>query len=75
MALTGRLDVDFTREPIVTVDGREIRIAAPTSDELPRWGFDAGESGFLAPAVDGSLVIVAVSPDSDRLELLEPFPA
>jgi aconitate hydratase len=75
MALTGRLDVDFTREPIATVDGRDVRLDAPTGDELPRRGFDPGESGFLAPALDGSTVTVAVSPDSDRLELLEPFPA
>jgi aconitate hydratase len=35
----------------------------------------AGATGFQAPPDDGSSVDVKVSPDSDRLQLLEPFPA
>jgi aconitate hydratase len=42
---------------------------------LPARGFDSGESGFLAPPADPSDVPIAVSPTSDRLQLLEPFPA
>ncbi|MGQ0825314.1 MAG: aconitate hydratase [Actinomycetota bacterium] len=64
MALTGRLDVDFTKE-----------FDAPSADELPARGFDAGESGFIAPAADPATVQVAVTPGSERLELLAPFPA
>jgi aconitate hydratase len=73
-ALTGRLDVDFIHEPIATADG-EVRLEPPIADELPSTGFDPGESGFVAPADDGATVEVVVKPDSDRLELLEPFPA
>ena len=77
MALTGRLDVDFVREPIA--DARRQRSAArprrrPTS--CRRKGFDPGESGFVAPAADAVGASRSWSrPDSDRLELLEPFPA
>jgi aconitate hydratase len=74
-ALSGRLDVDFVHEPIRTPDGREVRLDPPVADELPGSGFDAGESGFVPPAEDGSGVDVVVRPDSDRLELLEPFAA
>ncbi|MBM3659239.1 MAG: aconitate hydratase [Actinobacteria bacterium] len=73
-ALTGRLDIDFTSEPIPTANG-SVRLDPPHADELPAKGFDPGESGFVAPAADGSSVEVVVSPDSDRLELLEPFDA
>jgi aconitate hydratase len=73
-ALTGRLDVDFTKKPIATDDGSVI-LEPPSADELPAKGFDPGESGFVAPAEDGSTVEVVVAPDSERLELLEPFPA
>ena len=52
-----------------------MQLVAPTADELPAKGFDPGESGFLAPAADPAAVQVVVRPDSDRLELLEPFPA
>ena len=75
MALTGRLDHDFLREPIIADDGHEVMLAAPEAKELPAKGFDPGKSGFVAPASDGSKVDVVVKPDSDRLELLEPFPA
>src|SRR5207342_3631457 len=75
MALTGRLDVNFVREPVVGPDGSEVQLAAPEADELPAQGFDPGESGFLPPAADPSSVDVVVKPGSERLELLEPFPA
>ncbi|MDQ1432794.1 MAG: aconitate hydratase [Actinomycetota bacterium] len=75
MALTGRLDVDFVREPVVGPDGTKVQLTAPSADELPAKGFDPGESGFQAPAADPSSVEVVVKPGSDRLELLEPFPA
>src|SRR6202008_3910322 len=38
-------------------------------------GFESGEAGFIAPPEDGSGVQVVVRPDSDRLQLLEPFDA
>jgi len=75
MALTGRLDHDFVREPIHTPDGRDVLLEPPHADELPNGGFDPGESGFQPPASDPSTVEVVVRPDSERLELLEPFPA
>jgi aconitate hydratase len=47
---------------------------APVADDLPSRGFDQGESGYVAPADDPSEVTVAVAPDSDRLQVLTPFP-
>ena len=64
MALSGRLDGSFLTE-----------FDPPSADDLPARGFDRGESGFVAPAADGTTVAVAVTPGSERLELLEPFPA
>ncbi len=73
MALTGRLDVDFVREPVVADDGTKVQLVPPSADELPGRGFDPGESGFQPPADDPSSVEVVVKPDSERLELLQPF--
>ena len=42
---------------------------------LPDRGYDPGENTFTAPPADGAGVEVIVSPTSDRLQLLEPFPA
>ncbi|MDQ7006352.1 MAG: aconitate hydratase [Acidobacteriota bacterium] len=68
-ALAGRLDVDFTREPVA--DG--VRLDPPVADELPAAGFEQRRDGYQPPAADGSQVQVAVAPDSERLQLLEPF--
>ena len=74
MALTGRLDVDFVHEPLAGPGGASVLLKPPVADELPREGFDEGESGLVPPAADGSSVAIVIRPDSERLELLEPFP-
>lgn len=43
-------------------------------DFLPPNGFDAGEDTYQAPAADGSNISVDISVNSDRLQLLVPFP-
>ncbi|HEX4778749.1 MAG TPA: aconitate hydratase [Acidimicrobiia bacterium] len=75
MALSGRLDVDFVHGPITADDGTQLKLEPPAADDLPSRGYDAGESGFVPPADDPASVNVVVKPDSERLELLTPFPA
>ncbi len=75
MALTGRLDVDFVHDGVPGPDGAPVHLEPPAADELPAKGFDPGDSGFQPPAGDPSKVEVVVKPGSERLELLEPFPA
>lgn len=75
MALSGRLDVDFVHGPITADDGTQLKLEPPAADDLPSRGYDAGESGFVPPADDPTSVNVVVKPDSERLELLTPFPA
>ncbi len=69
-ALAGRLDFNPLTD---TLDGG-VRLAEPAADELPASGFAAGEAGFVPPAEDPSTVEVVVAPDSERLQLLAPFP-
>jgi aconitate hydratase len=52
-----------------------VKLDEPTGVELPSKGFAAEDAGYQAPAEDGSSVVVAVSPTSSRLQLLEPFAA
>jgi aconitate hydratase len=75
IALSGRLDFDPTSEPLIAPDGTEVWLDGPVGQVLPDAGYDPGENTFTAPPADGSGVTVAVSPTSDRLQLLEPFPA
>ncbi len=78
LALAGSLGFDPGTGTITAADGSTAQLAEPVGVELPELGFEAGESGFVAPGIDGrgadgKLVEVKVAPDSDRLQLLEPF--
>jgi aconitate hydratase len=75
LALAGTLDFDPIHGSLTNADGEEVHLDIPTGEELPAKGFTPGEMGYLAPPDDGSGIEVVVRPDSERLQLLEPFPA
>jgi len=52
-----------------------VKLDPPSGDELPPRGFAVEDAGYQKPAEDGSGVQVLVSPDSKRLQLLDPFAA
>ena len=52
-----------------------MNLSIPKGIELPPSGFDSGEETFIAPPDDVSSIEVKVSASSERLQLLEPFPA
>ena len=74
LALAGSLDFDPTTDTLTAPDGTEVTLDPPVGEVLPDRGYDPGENTFTAPPDDGSDVDVVVSPESDRLQLLEPFP-
>jgi aconitate hydratase len=74
LALAGRLDFDPLHDTLST-NGKKVKLEPPSGAELPAQGFAAGEAGFVAPPADGSAVQIVIKPDSERLQLLEPFPA
>lgn len=45
----------------------------PTGDELPSRDFDPGQDTYQDPPADGSGLKVDVNPQSNRLQLLDPF--
>jgi aconitate hydratase len=75
LALAGRLDFNPMTDTLTAPDGTQVTLAPPTGEVLPAKGYDPGEDTFTPPPADGSGVVVEVSPTSDRLQLLEPFPA
>lgn len=75
-ALSGSFKGNPLKDSIKSEDGQsKIKLEAPEAEELPANGFDAGESGYVAPVEDAGSVSVKVNPDSERLALLEPFEA
>ncbi len=75
MALAGDLTFNPLKDTITTASGEKVRLAEPQGLELPPKGFAVEDAGYQSPAEDGSKVKVIVSPTSDRLQLLDPFPA
>ncbi|HSL58657.1 MAG TPA: aconitate hydratase [Acidimicrobiales bacterium] len=75
LAIAGTLEFDPLNDTLTNTAGEEVRLSVPVGIELPEAGFTPGDSGFIAPPDDASSVEVAVSPTSDRLQLLEPFAA
>jgi aconitate hydratase len=73
LAIAGRLDFNPVTDTLINEDGEEVRFEEPMGIELPLAGFAVEDAGFVAPEADGSHVQVAVSPDSERLQLLESF--
>ena len=73
LALAGRLDFDPTTDTLTAPDGTQVKLEIPQGEVLPKAGYDAGNDTFIAPPIDGSNILITVSPTSDRLQLLEPF--
>jgi len=74
LALAGRLDFDPKTDTLTNADGDEVSLSVGAAIELPSAGFEDGTSMFIAPPEDTSDIEISVSPDSDRLQLLTPFP-
>jgi aconitate hydratase len=75
MTIAGTLNFNPLTDTLKGADGKEFMLKAPTGDGLPRNGYDPGQDTYQAPPADRSSVSVAVSPTSDRLQILEPFKA
>jgi aconitate hydratase len=75
LAIAGDLTFNPLTDTLTNESGEQVKLDAPTGFELPPRGFAVEDAGYQAPAEDGSGVSVKVSLESQRLQLLEPFPA
>ncbi|GAA4463346.1 aconitate hydratase [Nibrella saemangeumensis] len=74
-AIAGSLTFNPMTDKLVNENGEEVMLDEPQGIEQPPRGYDVEDAGYQAPAEDGSQVQVKVSPTSDRLQLLDAFPA
>lgn len=73
LAIAGRLDFNPMTDTLINEEGKAVKLDPPTGFELPPNGFKVDDPGYQAPAQDGSQIEIKVKPDSQRLQLLEPF--
>ena len=75
LAIAGDLRFNPLKDTLINERGEKVMLDAPTGDELPANGFAVKDAGYQAPAADGSHIQVVVDPASNRLQLLDAFPA
>ena len=73
MAIAGDLTFNPLTDTLKNEAGELVKLDEPTGLEMPTKGFAVEDAGYQAPAEDSSQVEVVVDPNSDRLQLLEPF--
>ena len=72
LSLSGRLSFNPLKDFLVDDQGNEFKLTPPESTDLPKNGFISPENVFIPPSSNPE-VDVTISPDSKRLQLLEPF--
>ena len=77
MSFSGKLSFNPVTDTLILPNGEPFKFSPPSGQDLPSAGFTPGESVFYPqpmpePRLDTQVVI---KPDSQRLELLEPFPS
>ncbi len=76
MALASRLSFNPLVDPIELPGGKKLKFLPPThGSDIPPDGFADYRAGYAPPAENGSNVPLAIDPHSQRLQLLDPFPA
>src|SRR5674476_1397338 len=75
LAIAGSLTFNPLTDYLSNDKGEKIKLEEPKGIEMPIKGFAVDDAGYQSPAEDGSNIEVLVSPTSDRLQILDPFPA
>ena len=76
MAMAGRLSFNPLTDTLKAADGTEFKLEPPkTAPEVPADDFAQGSSSYEAPPEDGSAIELAVDPNSERIQLMQPWPA
>ena len=76
MAIAGSLSFNPLTDALTDGDGNEFRFDPPgVAPEVPSQDFDTGSSVYEPPPADGSDIDLAVDPNSERIQLMQPWPA
>lgn len=75
MTIAGDLCFNPLTDELVNTEGKKVKLEEPIGIELPLAGFEVKDAGYIPAPADGSSIDIKVNPTSERLQLLEPFPA
>jgi aconitate hydratase len=72
-AFAGNLSFNPLTDTIKNDKGEEVKLLEPFGDELPQNDFQMEADGFVEPPLEGSDILVEISPESKRIQALTPF--
>lgn len=78
IAFGGKLTFNPVTDPLLDGEGKPFMLEPPRGFDLPERGFNGGRAIYQPPPFrpdPQSEIVIKVNPNSQRLELLEPFPA
>jgi aconitate hydratase len=76
LALAGKLSFNPLTDTLTGADGKSFKLRPPKpAPEVPARNFARGNASYIAPPADGSAITLTVAPNSERLQLMEPWPA
>lgn len=76
LALAGKLSFNPLTDHLIDAAGRPFKLEPPKpAPEAPVQPFARGRNLYLAPPSDGSQIVLQVHPQSERLQVMEPWPA
>lgn len=71
LTIAGDLCFNPLTDTLKTEDGREVKLKEPQGSDFPTRGFAVQDNGYLAPGKSEDEI--KISPDSKRLQVLQPF--
>ncbi|HLX01197.1 MAG TPA: aconitate hydratase [Trinickia sp.] len=75
-ALAGRLSFNPLTDTLTGADGKPFTLTPPKpAPEVPPTAFEPGRTTYVAPPADGHAIELAVDPNSERIQLMHPWPA
>ena len=75
-ALAGKLAFNPMTDSLTGADGKPFKLRPPERvPEVPAKNFDRGNPHYVPPPEDGSSIELQIDPNSERLQVLKPWPA
>jgi len=76
LSLAGKLSFNPLTDALQDSTGRSFKLEPPKpAPEVPAGNFTRGQTAYFDPPEDGSSIELRVDPNSERLQLMEPWPA
>ncbi len=74
LAIAGDLTFNPLTDTLTNSEGKAVKLEQPKGFDLPPSGFINKDDGFQKNSADKSKINVKIDPNSDRLQVLSPFP-